>query len=265
MLSMLVCVLWGLLLTAFVLAPLALGWRFWRWVALGGVLFGALFGLTGLVFGQEIPKTASAAPLPAQVQVPPPFILPGTGEWIPAVNQYVITPAVGQVLVAYTGVFDNTFGAKGTRVWLPFPKDASHIVVQSARAGTLHSTPAGALWLDTDLDPSINTLRATFVLEAPWGQAHWESAGLQELPGVAIFSLPVGYARYLPQGFRPVAAPEGDALLSYAVRAGGGPFPVFSVKSAALPRYFLWVIVLFFVGVVLVGLWNAICSRVGKP
>ncbi|WP_397599886.1 hypothetical protein [Silvanigrella sp.] len=128
---------------------------------------------------------------PSDVTIPPPTILPGTGYWLPAVNQFILIPAQGKLNVYYVGMYNNTFNAKSAIVQIPLPKDFynlqiygnSNLIIEKSQDG-------GSPVINTPLSSGVNQISVEFSLPASFGNTNWRPADLFILPGVTIFMTP---------------------------------------------------------------------------
>lgn len=102
----------------------------------GSISIGALFYLlligflffvgTQLSYAQANPDHAvvnhEKVTAPSDVTIPPPSILPKTGNWLPAVNQYILIPMQGRLHVYYVGMFSNTLEAQEAKIQIPYQR-----------------------------------------------------------------------------------------------------------------------------------------------
>lgn len=127
----------------------------------------------------------------ADVMIPPPTILPQTGYWLPSVNQYILIPEQGRLRVYYVGMFNNTFGAKGTSVQIPLPKDFSDLQIFGNKNLVIKkNNGSGSPIVYTPLSYGINQLSVEFSIPAFYGVANWRPSDLFVLPGVTIIMMP---------------------------------------------------------------------------
>lgn len=128
----------------------------------------------------------------ANVVIPAPVILPGSGYWVPSVNQYILIPVQGALHVYYVGMFSNTFHAKGTKVLLPFPKNVIDVSIQSKDSVTLDNTDKqnSEIVLNTPLNDDVNQIQAEFSLSGGNGIVLWQKNSIAVLPGVTIIIMP---------------------------------------------------------------------------
>lgn len=224
--------------------------------------------------------TQSATTVPSDVTIPPPTILEQSGYWLPAVNQFILMPALGKVRVYYVGMFTNTFEAKGTLLQLPFPKDFYDLQILGQQSAVIEKNSAGmSPVLKIALTPGVNQISAEFYLPAPTGIAHWLPSELKSLPGVTIFMMPEQNAALrnlfqkfldkpniwpprienIPMSFRsilgqdPFADPQTKLkdptqLSRQLVRVGekSAEFPVFDIYGIIPDRLFLYLLIIFF-------------------
>ncbi len=247
------------------------------------MVLGILFFTThysGKIFAQE--TKAQQASEPRSVTIPPPFILPDTGYWLPAVNQFILIPENASLHVYYVGMFSNSFHAKSTKILLPFPKNITGISIHAKDEATLdkiQNSSKDALILNTPLEASINQIQAEFILHADNGSLEWKKNTLDILPGVTIFIMPEsdGILRnilshfYLPVNIEPariinfpkdfksalsedVLKPDANSnntsheLSRQYVRVGdfSSLFPEFNIVGIAPSRFFIYLLILFF-------------------
>ncbi|WGL59217.1 hypothetical protein QEJ31_11860 [Pigmentibacter sp. JX0631] len=157
-------------------------------VILLGVLFIVFNFLSSSAFALGDQKNEN---IPTDVVIPPPTILDKSGYWLPAVNQYILMPAMGEVKVYYVGMFTNTFHAKGTQLLLPFPQGFTDLKILGAQNATLEKNGGQeSPVLNLELSEGVNQISAEFSLPASQGIAKWQAANLQTLPGVTIIMMP---------------------------------------------------------------------------
>lgn len=123
---------------------------------------------------QNLPQTE----VPDNVTIPPPYLI-GTEDWLPSINQFVITPQDGALVVQYTGIFNSSTlvdSASDTKVVrkiiLPLPKYAS---IQR--------------YVEIMFTGQMQQIHETFTLPAKFGTFHWEAGDLPVLPGVTLIIL----------------------------------------------------------------------------
>jgi hypothetical protein len=202
--------------------------------------------------------------IPANVTVPPPFILPNTGYWLPAVNQFILIPSQGKLVVYYVGMFSNTFHAKGTKILLPFPKNVTNVTIQSKDAATLETMSSenhNEIILNTPLDDSVNQIQAEFTLDAKTNTIQWKANSLPTLPGVTIVMMNEEDGKFLnfPKDFYSLkkddltkahlqASELNTNSAKQFVRLGdsNSTFPEFEIQIFTPSRFFIHLIIAFF-------------------
>ena len=128
---------------------------------------------------------------PPDVTIPPPTILPNTGYWLPAVNQFILIPMQGRLHVYYVGMFNNTFHAKGAIVQIPLPKGFDDLqIFGNPNLIIEKSTEGGSPIINTPLSEGVNQLSVEFSIPAFYGVAEWRPGDLFILPGVTIIMMP---------------------------------------------------------------------------
>lgn len=234
LLLLLCCSLFSGMLMLFVLSPFRLSKKF-----LGFAFFALL--LVALVcpfaaFGKE--SVSSLADL-----IPPPIILrEHDGHWLPSVNQFVLNPEQGRVVVQYSGMFRNSFHAKGTVLELPLPKGAHELKITiHGKAIPLHTKEN--VILEYPLEDDVNQIDVQFVLNASAGVLLWQGNNLKTLPGISLFLIPQA------SGAQLVSAPTGFELrrngpVLELLRWGQvqDPYPVFKIKNLLPHRVFMLVL-----------------------
>ncbi len=150
--------------------------------------------LISFIFASKAYTNSSISPQNSlEKLIPPPFILPGGGEWLPSVNQFILIPKIGKLHVVYSGLFINSYKAKGTKILLPLPDRIENLQIEFLEDSKLvfsshdKNNTNQKIILDTSLLSGINQVTAEFDLPATWGSAQWSSRLLKNLPGVVLF------------------------------------------------------------------------------
>ncbi len=219
---------------------------------------------------------------PSEVNIPPPIVMPETGYWLPSVNQFILLPKQGALHVYYVGMFSNSFQAVGTKIVLPLPKDLLNLQIQFRKDTVVQKFPChnhSCLVLDTSLEKTVNQVQAEFDVPAQYGKAKWQKDGLDVLPGVTIFIMPL-YAGILTDKFPNIFEkiniwpprfekdlPDFKSFVSsdilknneknknlasdlsrQFVRVGkeGALYPEFNIIGIVPSRWYLYLLVLFF-------------------
>lgn len=124
--------------------------------------------------------------------IPPPTILPESGNWVPSVNQYFLVPMQGKLYVYYVGTFSNPFHAKGTKLQLPLPKGSYefHFNVKNNKETFSKSHFEKDLVLDFPLDDGVNQITGEFSIDSFYGKVHFGKNDLTTLSGMTLVVMP---------------------------------------------------------------------------
>lgn len=229
---------------------------------------------------QNINSEVASASAPADVTIPPPTILPNTGYWLPAVNQFILIPAQGKMNVSYVGMFNNTFQAKGAKVQIPLPKGFFDLQIYGDQNLVIEkSTEGGSPIIHTPLSLGVNQISVEFSLPASYGATQWRPADLFILPSVTIIMMPEynsGLRNFfsifsdniniwpprisnIPKSFRSFVGPDPfdnpaatqkdpNHLSRQLVRVGNNSadFPAFDINGILPARTPIYVLAVFF-------------------
>jgi len=237
--------LWAGLLTLFVLSPM-LGST--KKLLLTMLVTFAVTLIALQYYNSAFAQETKSAVAPANVVIPPPTILPESGYWVPAVNQFILVPAQGLLHVYYVGMFANIYHAKGTKILLPFPKNIKNVSIrtnESASLDTFSGESNRDIILNTSLQDNTNQIQAEFTLPASTGVVSWKKSSLNFLPGVTIIMMSAHPASFInfPKDFK--SLPGGEIQF---VRVGNSSthFPEFKIVGLLPTRNYLYFIVIFF-------------------
>lgn len=210
-------------------------------------LFYTLFYCIFLFSGANILHASNAEEelnsIQKTVTIPPPIQL-ANSAWLPAVNQFILMPAEGRILVYYAGIFNN--GSKleqSTKNFiLPLPKGANVPSVMSVK-----------------LSEGVQQIQTSFTLNAPFGQFDWRPHQLTILPGVTILMINDNSAKILMN--------SADFIQDFQDKSFNGKqfvrvswdkntaYPIFKITNLIPSRAFIYGCIVF-VGVVLFSsLW----------
>ena len=229
---------------------------------------------------QSVTFVKDTVSTPSDVTIPPPSILPKSGYWLPAVNQYILIPAQGKLNIYYVGMFNNTFNAKGAMVQIPLPKGFFDLQIYGNPNLMIEkNSNGGSPIINTPLISGVNQIRVEFSLPASNGILNWRPVDLFILPGVTIFIMPeynsalrslfsnfsesinIWPPRILniPSSFRSFVGPDPldnnvttqkdpNHLSRQLVRIGNqtAEFPTFDIHGILPSRTPIYILVLFF-------------------
>jgi len=194
---LLLCAFWGAILCYFICAPFFSTLEFFEQRKLNSFTILCILGFftaTGVPILPQRGAIAAPSPqvtVPSSVQIPPPVFLPENGYILPSVNQYILMPLQGRLLVYYVGMFSNDGNAKEGKILLPLPKgfENLHISENNKVTNISHSSlDSVASYL---LQKGVNQVNAEFSLPASTGVASFEpSSALSVLPGVTLIMMP---------------------------------------------------------------------------
>lgn len=221
-----ICFILGSSISLFVLSPFHIRFKVISLITFL-ILFATLF-FSNVSFSQETTDPKSL--------IPPPFILKNSGNWLPSVNQYFITPLQGEISVHYIGMFLNSFHAKGTTLEIPLPKN--FLKLKNIENNIIINFP---------LSEGVNQIEADFILNASNGTAYWKPNSLTTLPGITLFMMPEfnGLAfKKIPKDFNSRMNSSSKQLLRFGMEQA--PFPEFEIVGILPNRSSLYLLVTFF-------------------
>lgn len=221
-----VCFFWGSILSFFVIAPLRIRFKIIFSMYFLALICTLLFSCFS--FAKEKIKDEDL--------VPPPFILAGTGNWLPSVHQYILVPLQGKVQVQYVGLFVNSFHAKGTTLELPLPQGFSDLKIKINKNEKSISAKDAKIQ-DVSLVEGINEIDAEFYLESPKGTASWKAGTLSTLPGVTLIMMSDAggvHFEHIPKDFQSHPNPPAQQLIRMTTNQMVN-FPQFTI-SGILPK-----------------------------
>lgn len=220
-----VCFFWGSILSFFVIAPLRIRINL-IFVLYGFALLCTLL-LSCLSFANETLKEEDL--------VPPPFILPSTGNWLPSVHQYMLVPLQGKIQVQYVGLFLNSFHAKGTTLELPLPHGFSDLSIRINKNGNLVPFK-GTKIHNVSLVEGVNEIDAEFYLDSSYGKASWKPGSLSTLSGITLIMMPEtggAHFEHIPKDFQSHPNPPTQQLIRMTNQMAD--FPQFEIEGI-LPK-----------------------------
>ncbi|WP_186645861.1 hypothetical protein [Fluviispira vulneris] len=128
---------------------------------------------------------------PSDVVIPPAYIITGTENWIPSVNQFILMPLQGKLYVYYVGMFTNNKSVKYAKIQIPLPKNFAELKINGNDQVVFEkSNLYDSAIVNLPLKEGINQLSAEFSLSALNGTVEWMSSDLKTLPGFSIFIMP---------------------------------------------------------------------------
>jgi hypothetical protein len=224
--TIVICFIFGSIISLFVLSPFHIRFRVISLITLFILIATLLF--SNVSFSKEVTDPESL--------IPPPFILKNSGNWLPSVNQYFITPLQGEISIHYIGMFLNSFHAKGTNLEIPIPKN--FLKLKNIENNIIINFP---------LSEGVNQIEAEFILDASNGTAHWKPNTLQTLPGITLFMMSEsnGLAfKNIPKDFNSRMNSSSRQLLRFGTTQSA--FPQFEIVGILPKRNPLYVLVVFF-------------------